>query len=314
MTSCTIESMGEIDAATLRRRLSLWRSTYIPWRAATVRQRYPAGHFHSPIPDLRDVDARRSVLFDRTKDPRGIDLREDRQWELLERLGDALEGFLWDEFGTKGGRYKFRQQMFGPGEAVVLAALLLAERPRRFVEVGSGWSTALVLDVRDFALPDLEVTCIEPFPQRLLDLTGPTRESRIHLIDERLELAGGSVFRSLESGDVLFIDSSHVGKIGSDLHHLLFDVFPSLPDGILIHFHDIPWPFEYWEDWVFDGWAWNEAYYLRAFLTHNSRYGIYLWPHMLISHDEARYCRLVPQASGDPGSSIWLRKSGEGPE
>src|SRR5918995_7145727 len=149
--------MSGIDTATLRRRLSLWRSTHIPWRAAKVRQRYPAGHFHSPIPDLRDVAARRSQLFDRTIDPSEIDFHEDAQWQLVGNLGVALEGFPWGELGVKGGRYRFAQQMFGRGEAVVLAALLLTERPRRFVEVGSGWSTALVLDVRDFALSDLEV-------------------------------------------------------------------------------------------------------------------------------------------------------------
>jgi hypothetical protein len=301
--------MSIIDAATLRRRLSLMRSTYIPWRAAKVRQRYPAGHFHSPIPDLRDVAARRSQLFDRTIDPREIDFHEKAQWQLLEKLGIALEGFPWSESGVKGGRYRFRQQMFGTGEAVALAALLLTERPRRFVEVGSGWSTALVLDVRDFGLSDLKVTCIEPLPQRLLDLTGPPSQSGIQLIEERLEFVDNSIFEPLEPGDILFIDSSHVGKIGSDLLHLLFNVFPDLPNGTLIHFHDVPWPFEYWEDWVFDGWAWNEVYFLRAFLVHNSRYDIYLWQHMLNSHDGPRYRRLIPQANGDPGSSIWIKKS-----
>lgn len=303
--------MSGFDTAALRRRLSLLRSTYIPWRAAKVRQRFPAGHFYSPIPDLRDVADRRSQLFDRTIDPEDIELHEAAQWHLLEQLGGALESFPWDESGVKEGRYRFAQEMFGPGEAFVLVALLLAKRPRRFVEVGGGWSTALVLDVRDFALPDLEVTCIEPFPQRLLDLTGPPDRSGIQLIEERLELTEDSVLRSLAHNDILFIDSSHVGKIGSDLHHILFKVLPSLPNGVLIHFHDIPWPFEYWEGWIFKGWAWNEAYYLRAFLTHNSRYSIYLWPHMLISHDESRYRRLVPRANGDPGSSIWIRKLGE---
>ena len=115
------------------------RSTYIPWRAAKVRQRYPAGHFHSPIPDLRDVAARRSQLFNRTIYPGEIDLHEDTQWQLLEKLGTALDGFPWGELGVKGGRYRFRQEMFGRDEAVVLAALLLTERPRRFVDVGSGW-------------------------------------------------------------------------------------------------------------------------------------------------------------------------------
>ena len=299
-----------IDTAGVRRHLSLWRSTYIPWRDAKVRQRYPAGHFHSPIPDLRDIASRRSEIFDRSSGPLDVDLHEALQWDTLEKIGVALEGFRWDEFGVKGGRYKFKQPMFGPGEAMVFAGLLLAERPRRIVEVGSGWSTALALDVRDAALPELEVTCIEPFPERLLNLTGSPGESGIRLIEQRLELVDDAAFKSIGPGDILFIDSSHVGKIGSDVLRILFHVLPQLPDGTLIHFHDVPWPFEYWEDWVFDGWAWNEAYYLQAFLTHNSRYGIYLWPHMLSCRDDTRYRRAVPQVHGDPGGSIWIRKSG----
>jgi hypothetical protein len=302
-----------IDTAAVRRQLSLWRSTYIPLRGTKVRQRYAAGHFHSPIPDLSDVTSRRSKIFDRTSSPLSVDLHEALQWELLEKLGLALEGFRWDEFGVKDGRYKFGQPMFGPGEAVVFAGLLLAERPRRIVEVGSGWSTALLLDVRDTALPELEVTCIDPYPERLLKLTGSPDESGIQLIEERLELSDDSTFESIGPGDILFIDSSHVGKIGSDVLHILFHVLPQLPDNTLIHFHDVPWPFEYWEDWVFNGWAWNEAYYLHAFLAHNSRYRIYLWPHMLSSRDDARYRRAIPQVQGDPGGSIWIRKSGRSP-
>lgn len=297
-----------MDLNGLKSSAAQWRNTYVPAKGAKVRQTYPAGHFYSPIPDLNDVVDRRSQLFDRTRAPKDIPLREAEQWATLAEMRVALDGFPWSNDGIEAGRYRFNNEMFGRGDAAVLAAMLLVRRPQRFIEVGSGWSTSVALDVRDRMLDGLAVTCIEPHPQRLLGATGTPAESGIRLLHQRLETTDPEVFHALEPGDVLFVDSTHVGKIGSDVNTILFDVLPELPDGVVIHFHDIPWPFEYWEDWVFEGRAWNEAYLLRAFLAHNDRYRIVLWPHMLKTLDETRYAATFPDARGDAGGSIWIEK------
>jgi predicted O-methyltransferase YrrM len=297
-----------MDLNGLKSTASLWRSTDLPEKGARVRQRYPAGHYYSPIPDLNDVRARRAQLFDRTKKPAEVELREDAQWATLAEMSDALGGFPWDGHGIADGRYRYDNEMFGRGDAAVLAGLLMARRPKRFVEVGSGWSTSVALDVRDRFLDGLQVTCIEPYPERLLRATGTPAQSGIRLLETRLETADPEVFRTLEPGDFLFVDSTHVGKIGSDVNTVLFDILPELPDGVVIHFHDIPWPFEYWEDWVFDGRAWNEAYLLHAFMANNARYRLALWPHMLKTLDGDRYASTLPDAHGDAGGSIYLEK------
>ena len=84
-------------------------------------------------------------------------------------------------------------------------------------------------------------------------------------------------FEKLEPNDLLFIDSSHISKIGSDLNYLLFEVLPSLKPGVIIHFHDILYPFEYPYEWIEKGIYWNEAYLLKAFLMHNKNYEILLF-------------------------------------
>jgi len=78
---------------------------------------------------------------------------------------------------------------------------------------------------------------------------------------------------------MLFVDSSHVSKAGSDLNHILFNILPRLNEGVILHFHDIFYPFEYPKTWVCgDSWhSWHEAYLLKAFLMYNNSFEIIFW-------------------------------------
>src|SRR5690606_8620162 len=93
-----------------------------------------------------------------------------------------------------------------------------------------------------------------------------------------------AVFEELNAGDMLFIDSTHVAKTGSDVNYILFEILPRLKSGVLIHFHDIFYPFEYPRDWVFNGRNWNEVYFLKAFLMYNTTFEIKLFSHYLHKH------------------------------
>jgi hypothetical protein len=87
------------------------------------------------------------------------------------------------------------------------------------------------------------------------------------------------IFCGLEENDILFIDSTHVTKINSDVNKIIFEILPKLQKGVLIHFHDIFWPFEYPQTWIREGMFWNEAYILRAFLEYNNSFEIGRWTH-----------------------------------
>ncbi len=117
------------------------------------------------------------------------------------------------------------------------------------------------------------------------------------------------MIRESAAGDVVFIDSSHVVKIGSDVAYILFHILPELQPGVIVHFHDILWPFEYPEDWLCEGRAWNEAYVLRAFLQFNEAFDILYFNSYIWHHHAERLQQKMPLCMKNPGGSIWLQKT-----
>ena len=107
---------------------------------------------------------------------------------------------------------------------------------------------------------------------------------------------------------MLFVDSSHVSKMGSEVNHIVFDVLPALNQGVLVHFHDVFWPFEYPKDWLLVlGRAWNETYLLRAFLQYNDAFEIVLFTSYLAKRHTSAVEYLAPRLLEDGASSLWLR-------
>jgi predicted O-methyltransferase YrrM len=185
--------------------------------------------------------------------------------------------------------------------------MLLHLRPRRYFEIGSGFSSALVADVRDRHFDDdLEMTLVEPNPERLESLLANGDLDRIRLLRMPAQEVPFVEFERLEAGDVLFIDSTHVLKTGSDVNHELFHVLPLLRRGVVVHFHDIHPGFEYLRESVLAGFAWNEAYALRAFLQFNPAFEILLWPPFLWRMDRQRVERDWPLMATNPGGALWL--------
>lgn len=269
---------------------------------------YPPGHFYSPIPDLRDVRERALQLFDRTGDVRGVDVRLDAQRATLAELAPLIAEWPYAVDPPDDTlRYQPDNGYFGHTDGQIWYALLRWLAPRRVVEVGSGWSTALTLDTCERHGLDTEIVAVEPYPERLLSTMTAADRQRVTLVQERAQDVAASTLADLHSGDVLFIDSTHVSKLGSDVNHLVFEVFPLLPPGVTVHVHDIAYPFEYPQEWVTEGRAWNEAYLLRAFLMDNPRWQIVAWPSLLwLRHPDEMGATLHPGTPVD-GGSLWLR-------
>lgn len=232
----------------------------------------------------------------RNAPPAGVDLREREQLAYLDQIVPLLP--------ERWSRYRPGNDQFGAADAGLYAAILRWERPRHVVEVGSGWSTAVAVDCHERWLPNLEITCIEPYTARLRSSLRPG--DALDIREEQVQDTPSGVFGSLGAGDILFVDSTHVAKAGSDVQRLVLEILPSMPVGALIHFHDIFWPFEYPKPWLAEGRGWNEAYLLHAFLAHNVSWQIILWESWVwVLHPE-----LVPEslrAAPGPGG-IWLRR------
>jgi len=276
---------------------------------------FPPGHFYSPLPDLSTVPA---ALQSASTSLHGINLNEAFQVRLAEKFARWYAEMPFPGRKKADKRYHLDNPFFSFGDGIILYSFLREFQPKRVIEVGSGFSSAAMLDVNDaFLSRRVEFTFIEPFPDRLHSLLSDEDRKTCGVETKPVQQIDPRLFQQLDENDILFIDSSHVGKIGSDLLHLLFDVLPRLRKGVFVHFHDIFWPFDYPQIWLENGRAWNEAYFLRTFLQYNSAFEIlYFNSYMALHHAERlqRTMPLVLQETSNPetfgNSSLWLRKMG----
>jgi len=294
----------EIDAlrrrvAELERQLQAWRT----WR--------PPGHFYSPIPDLAEVLRREDALFDCSlRTLPGIDLRAAEQQALLEVLAGFYPEQPWQAVPAQGRRYGFENDQYSYADAIFLYGMLRHVRPRRVIEVGSGHSSAAMLDTAELFLDGaVDFTFIDPHPERLHTLLKPGDMSRVTILDRPVQDVPLETYDQLGAGDVLFIDSTHVSKTGSDVNHLYFDVLPRLSRGVFVHVHDVHFPFEYPRDWVLEGRAWNEVYLLRAFLLFNDTFEVVCMNTALERLRTDWFREHMPLCLKNPGGSIWLRRA-----
>ncbi|MFL9915129.1 class I SAM-dependent methyltransferase [Paraburkholderia fungorum] len=272
----------------------------------------PPGHYYSPIPSLDEVRRIEGKLFDLTmRDMPGIDFREEQQLALLEKFGDQFYAEMpFKEHKTDGLRYYFENPMFSYADGISLYSMIRHLQPRRIVEIGSGFSSAVMLDTNDlFFDGQIKTTFIEPNNERLLSLLTGKDKSTSNIVKALAQDVELSVFSELQENDILFIDSSHVSKIGSDVNRIIFEILPSLATGVYVHFHDIFLPCEYPPQWIYEGRAWNEAYVLRAFLQYNSAFEIVLMNSYMGRFHETLFQEKMPFFMKNTGGSFWIKKT-----
>jgi predicted O-methyltransferase YrrM len=276
------------------------------------------GHYYSPIPSLKDVRHDEARIFDRSlRELPGVDVDDAGQVALLEELSRFYPEQPFTVRPDTRNRYHVDNSWFAGADGLFLHLILRSTRPRRVLEVGSGFSSLVMLDTNErFFDNAIELSFVEPNAERLLSRLRPGDERLARIVERRVQDVDPSLFRELEAGDILFVDSSHVSKVGSDLNHLLFSVLPEIAPGVLVHFHDVPYPFEYPKDWVEYGFAWNEAYVLRAFLQYNSDFRIRLWnDYVGLFHADLLQARMplcTTSVGFGVGGSLWIERVGGG--
>jgi hypothetical protein len=271
----------------------------------------PPGHFYSPLPDLEKIEKEIDRLYKSPSADDGVQLRPDEQRRLLVELSKYNAEFDWGEKATPGRRFFLDNNFFGGGDAAVLYSVIRHFRPNRIIEIGSGFSSALMLDTNDQHIASkMDLCFIEPYPDRLQSLLRENDTKSACLITAPVQDVPLAEFDSLDENDILFIDSSHVTKAGSDVNHLFFSILPRLRRGVLVHIHDIFFPYEYPLEWLREGRAWNESYLLRAFLQYNSAFEIILFNSYLGNQFPEFVKEHMPLLGVRSGGSIWLRKKG----
>jgi len=235
-------------------------------------------HFYSPIPDTRLLRKNRGE-FEREQNLLGIDMKEQTQVELMKSIcpkyRDEYSKFPLESNGDPN-QYCLANGSYGFASGQMHYCIVRDLKPARIIEIGSGHSTLATLSavrVNDEETESrTEVTAIEPYPSHFIDALDGTS---ITLIRSKVEDIDPVLFETLKSGDLLFIDSSHVSKFGSDVNFEMFEILPRLAKGVVVHIHDIQFPFDYYESYILDEHHfWNEQYLVQAFLMYNDSFEI----------------------------------------
>lgn len=230
-------------------------------------------HFYFPVPQLKSF---RNKDWHASRPCSALDFRLEEQADLLQReiLPYSAE-WTFPESGEQTDEFHFNNGFFERVDAEVAYSLVRARKPRRMIEIGSGNTTlALAAAAEKNAAEGFpcELASIEPYPVPFLKngLKGLTR-----LIEKPVQQVPLSMFRSLQANDILFIDSSHVVSVDSDVLYECLQILPELAPGVLIHFHDIFTPLDYPEKFVVTNLCfWGEQYMLEAFLAFNSAFRV----------------------------------------
>lgn len=254
-----------------------------------------------PFSPVADVDALPDELWTRPAPMPGVDLRLDAglawlEGELAPRVAEYASAHGWQPANGS----------FGALDGEVLYAVLRTLRPARALELGAGWSSLVIADAAARNAAEgapLEHVAADPSPPAFLDripstvLRVPSRE----VPDER--------FAELAAGDVLFVDTTHAVRPGGDVVHLLLEVLPALPPGVVVHVHDFYRPFEYPRQILGDfAMVWQEHHLLQALLVDNARVEVLLANHALWRAHPERVRAVVPSLTGpEQPSSLWLR-------
>jgi hypothetical protein len=252
--------------------------------------------YYSPIPSVKDLS---EDVYERPFSLIGIDMQEERQLAFLEK---TLPDYAGEYSPQPNGGLSLL-------DAFVLYATVRARKPSLMVEIGGGDSTLITL--RALAANRAEghpgrLVCVEPYPRPML---GEIDSPDFELVEMLVQDVALSMF---EGADIIFIDSSHVSKIGSDVNHEMFEIVPRAKTGCLIHWHDIVLPTNYWRDWTHSGGQfWNESYLLHAFLSFNSAFAV-RWAArwMKLQHPE-RLTRFAPYLRPEHRlTSFWVERVG----
>ncbi|HVF56474.1 MAG TPA: class I SAM-dependent methyltransferase [Pyrinomonadaceae bacterium] len=300
----------KLAAAYQSRLESFLRRSFPLWQRLGVH--VVPNHFYQPIPDTRTL---REDLWRNRSELGGINFNDGRQTELLalfrERYAAEYENFPREKTSAPQ-QYYTNNGAFESVDGEILYCMIRHFKPRRIFEIGSGNSTYLSAQA---ALKNTEedgrecrLTAFEPYPNEVLRAGFPGLSE---LVERKVQDVPAEKFEELEAGDILFIDSSHVLKIGSDVQYEYLEILPRLRPGVIVHVHDIFLPAEYPREWVLDSYTfWNEQYLLQAFLAFNESFEV-LWAgsYMHLVHPDKLEAAFVSydRAKNWPGS-FWMRR------
>lgn len=267
-------------------------------------------HFYSPLVNPAELSQRVEELWPAgIPECPGVDFNETQaQLILSDWFPRFMPDFDYPEHEVADPcKFFIQNSQFSWLDCRALFVMLRQLRPRRLIEIGSGYSSLLSADVNQrFFGGEMNFICVEPYPRDFLS-AGVPGITRLEI--RKVQELPPCWFDQLEAGDILFIDSSHVCKTGSDVNHIYLKVLPRLRPGVIVHIHDIFLPCEYLKSWVLEeNRSWNEQYLVQVMLQHSTRYRVLLANYFAF----LRFPQLVVEAlatgkgHGYGGGSLWI--------
>lgn len=275
-----------------------------------------SNHFYEPVPDTRTL---KNELWSKHTKMMGVKINEEKQIDLLFRFSSRFKA-EYESFPqlktTVQYQYYINNGTFGAVDGEILYCMIRHFKPSKIFEIGSGYSTFLaaqaILKNEEDKSHKCDLIVFDPYPNDVLKAGFPGLSK---LITTKIQDVPLTTFNELKKNDILFIDSSHVLKIGSDVQYEYLEILPRLNNGVVVHIHDIFLPSEYPKEWVLKNHLfWTEQYILQAFLAFNSDFEV-LWgsSYMCLKYPEKleEAFSSYNRTSVLPGS-FWIRKKDGG--
>jgi FkbM family methyltransferase len=222
-------------------------------------------HYYSPIPSSDQIEKYAPKSYDTSS----IELDFSSQINLLTALHPYFAE-LWPA-PTEQLRELIQHAALTPFDLILYYSFIRAVKPNIIIEIGGGSSSIIARQAIIMNQKVAKLIVIEPYPSEALTNIVDT------LVPYPVQQIDVTFFSQLQAGDILFIDSTHVGSLGSDVYHIIYNILPSLKPGVIVHFHDIMLPKTFAPEWAHQHQIfWNEQYLLHAFLMYNSDFQVVL--------------------------------------
>jgi predicted O-methyltransferase YrrM len=234
------------------------------------------------------------------------------QIDLMQNFdyGQELLEFPMNKISSDKNEFYYNNGSFESGDAEYYYSMLRYFKPKKIIEIGSGFSTLLATSALKKNLLENnlkgEILCIDPYRKKSFDV------NFVKVIDKKVEELDLHFFKEIGENDFLFIDSSHIIRPQGDVLFEYLEILPTLNSGVIIHIHDIFTPKDYLDSWIIkEHILWNEQYLLEAFLTNNNQFQIIGALNFLAHNFREKLNSCCPVFSKQPGrepGSFWIKK------
>jgi hypothetical protein len=234
-------------------------------------------HYYQPIPNKNEL----LIYVNKPRPLESIVWNLNNQVEFTNKILIKYKKEFNDPNIISSFGYNEKLAAFGSGDSEFLYGMVRELKPNLIIEIGAGASTQIILAALKKNHNELNIIStflsIDPFPGQFVESIDKEFLYFVdfRIIKEKVQEVNPSIFNKLMENDILFVDSSHVFKQGSDVELEFLRIYPNINKGVYVHIHDIFFPNDYPHEWnERENRFWNEQYHLETFLLLNDKYQV----------------------------------------